>query len=241
MPDWSKQLRTLIADMHLDATQEAEIIEELTQHLNDAYEDGLANGLSPQEAERVALAPLREGALTANLRPILTIAPPVLAPGRVEGNNVLTGIWRDLRFGAHLLRLSPVFTVVATLSLALGIGANTTIFQLLDAVRLRSLPVQDPQELVDIRIVDNPYGRTGDFVSSNPQLTNAIWEQLRDKQQTRGTCPDGRCARLQHLRFADGAKRNLLPLYDVWGHKRMLIVATQESGREEEGGAREMR
>ena len=45
---------------------------------------------------------------------------------------------------------------------------------------------------------------------------------------------------LQRLRFADGAKRNLLPLYDVWGHKRMLIVATQESGREEEG-ARGMR
>jgi len=183
MPDWSKHIRSLLVEIQLDVAREAEIIEELTQHLNDAYEDGLANGLSPQEAERVALVPLREGALTANLRPILTIAPPVLAPGRVEGNNVLTGIWRDLRFGARLLRLSPVFTVVATLSLALGIGANTTIFQLLDAVRLRSLPVQDPQELVDVRIVDNPYGRSGDFVSSFPQLTNAIWEQLRDRQQ----------------------------------------------------------
>src|SRR6516162_11413123 len=107
MPDWSKQIRPLLVDIQLEAAHEAEIVVELTQHLDDAYEDGLANGLSPQEAERVALAPLREGALTANLRPILTIAPPVLAPGRVEGNNVLTGIWLDLRFGARLLRLSP--------------------------------------------------------------------------------------------------------------------------------------
>jgi hypothetical protein len=241
MPDWSKLIRSLLVDLQLEAAHEAEIVEELAQHLDDAYKDGLANGLSPQEAERSALAPLRNGTVTANLRSIMTSARPAFPPGRAESRNFLASIWQDLRFGGRLLRLSPVFAVIAILSLALGIGANTAIFQLLDAVRLRSLPVKDPQELVDIRIVDNPYGRTGDFVSSNPQLTNAIWEQLRDKQQTRGTCPDGRCARLQHLRFADGAKRNLLPLYDVWGHKRMLIVATQESGREEEGGAREMR
>jgi predicted permease len=183
MPDWSKHIRSLLVEIQLDATREAEIIEELTQHLNDAYEDGLANGLSPQEAERVALAPLRDGGLTANLRSILTVRPPTPSPGKVTDKNILAGIWRDLRFGARLLRLSPVFTAVAILSLALGIGANTAIFRLLDAVRLRSLPVQDPQELVDIRIVDNPYGRTGDFVSSSPQLTNAIWEQLRDRQQ----------------------------------------------------------
>src|SRR5215472_13806428 len=157
MPDWSKHIRSLLVEIQLDAAREAEIIEELTQHLNDAYEDGLANGLSPQEAETVALAPLRDGALTANLRPILTIRPPAPAPGKVADKNILPGIWRDLRFGGRLLCLSPVFTAVAILSLALGIGANAAIFQLLDAVRLRSLPVQDPQKLVDIRIVDNPY------------------------------------------------------------------------------------
>lgn len=185
MPDWSKHIRSLLVEIQLDAAREAEIIEELTQHLNDAYEDGIANGLIPQEAERVALAPLKDRALTANLRPILTVRPPAPAPapGKVAGKNTLTGIWRDLRFGGRLLCLSPVFTAVAILSLALGVGANTAIFQLLDAVRLRSLPVKDPQELVDVRIVDNPYGRTGDFVSSTPQLTNAIWEQLRDRQQ----------------------------------------------------------
>jgi hypothetical protein len=111
----------------------------------------------------------------------MTSARPAFTPGRAGSGPFLASIWQDLRFGARLLRLSPIFAVIAILSLALGIGANTAIFQLLDAVRLRSLPVQDPQELVDIRIVDNPYGRTGNFVSDSPQLTNAIWEQLRDK------------------------------------------------------------
>ena len=56
MPDWSKQIRSLLVDIQRVAAREAEIVEELTQHLNDSYEDGLANGLSPQEAEGVALA-----------------------------------------------------------------------------------------------------------------------------------------------------------------------------------------
>jgi putative ABC transport system permease protein len=183
MPDWSKQIRPLLIDIQLEAAREAEIVEELTQHLNDAYEDGLANGLSPQEAERVALAPLRDGTFTANLRSIMTVARPAFTPGRAESRNILASIWQDLRFGGRLLRLSPIFAVIATLSLALGIGANTAIFQLLDAVRLRSLPVKNPQELVDIRVVDNPYGRTGTFAGHNSQLTNAIWEQLRERQQ----------------------------------------------------------
>ena len=58
----------------------------------------------------------------------------------------LETLWQDLRYGARLLRRNPAFAVVAILSLALGIGANTAIFQLLDAVRLRTLPVERPAE-----------------------------------------------------------------------------------------------
>jgi hypothetical protein len=57
---------------------------------------------------------------------------------------------QDLRYGVRQLKQSPGFTLVAVLSLALGIGANSAIFQLIDAIRLRTLPVQNPQELVEI-------------------------------------------------------------------------------------------
>ena len=55
--------------------------------------------------------------------------------------------WRDVRYGCRLLRRSPIFTAVAVLSLALGIGANAAIFQLIDTIRLRLLAIPNPQEL----------------------------------------------------------------------------------------------
>src|SRR5580692_5615223 len=61
---------------------------------------------------------------------------------------IFESLLRDLRFGARVLRKNPAFTLVAVLSLALGIGANTAIFQLVDAVRLRMLPVRNPEQLI---------------------------------------------------------------------------------------------
>src|SRR5262249_8654005 len=68
------------------------------------------------------------------------------------------------------------------LSLALGIGANTAIFQLIDAVRLRMLPVKAPQELAEVRLADMR-GARGGFSRSSPTVTNRIWEQIRERQQ----------------------------------------------------------
>ncbi|HYM24402.1 MAG TPA: ABC transporter permease [Vicinamibacterales bacterium] len=96
---------------------------------------------------------------------------------------IVDEVWRDLKYGARLLRLNPGFAIVAVLSLALGGGANTAIFQLLDAVRLRALPVDHPEQLVEVRIADAPHGRTGDFTSRRPMMTNPLWERIRDQQQ----------------------------------------------------------
>src|ERR1700685_191979 len=92
-------------------------------------------------------------------------------------------LWQDLKHGVRLLRLNPSFTIVAILSLALGIGANTAIFQLLDAVRLRTLPVKDPQQLVRVKIADTPHCCVGDFYSRNADLTGGLWNRLREQQQ----------------------------------------------------------
>src|SRR5947209_9227662 len=88
------------------------------------------------------------------------------------------GLLQDLRYGARLLRRSPGFALVAIASLALGIGANTAIFQLLDAVRLRSLPVPNPKELAEIRIVggNKGFGINNGFYA---QLTRPIWREIQ--------------------------------------------------------------
>jgi predicted permease len=91
--------------------------------------------------------------------------------------------WQDLRYGARLLRLNPGFFAIATLSLALGIGANTAIFQLLDAVRLRMLPVPHAEQLVELQINDDEHCCSGNFTSRHSNFTYAIWEQIRDHQQ----------------------------------------------------------
>src|SRR5215207_6942332 len=97
----------------------------------------------------------------------------------------MRNIFRDLLYGFRMLRKSPGFTVVAVVTLALGVGANTAIFQLIDAVRLRTLPVKDPQELVGVQLADMSKAR-GNFTSDYPIVTNNIWEQIRDRQEAFG-------------------------------------------------------
>ncbi len=93
-------------------------------------------------------------------------------------------MFNDLRFGIRLLAKNPAFTAVAVLSLALGIGANTAIFQLLNAVRLKNLPVRDPHELAQVRMrLSDAELTRGNKQTRYPALTNPLWEKVRDNQQ----------------------------------------------------------
>ena len=96
---------------------------------------------------------------------------------------MMNTLWQDLRYSVRLLRKNLSFTAVAILMLALGIGANTAIFQLINAVRLRTLPVKSPQELVEVRIADTT-GVRGGWSSWHATATNPLWEQIRDRQQS---------------------------------------------------------
>jgi predicted permease len=87
---------------------------------------------------------------------------------------------RDTSYGLRLLLRTPVFAAVAVLSLALGIGANAAIFQLIDTVRFRTLPVADPQGLVELR-ADGVDG-FGISASFNSEITHPLWEQMRAHQ-----------------------------------------------------------
>ncbi len=83
---------------------------------------------------------------------------------------------KDLRYGIRMLAKTPAFTAVAVLSLALGIGANTTVFSLMDAVMLRSLPVQNPEQIVDIATVVEGSEPHTDF-------SYTLYKGLRDNNQ----------------------------------------------------------
>jgi hypothetical protein len=87
----------------------------------------------------------------------------------------------DLRFALRQLRLNPTFTAGAVLSLALGIGANTAIFQLIDAIRLRSLPVGSPQELAYLDFTKDAK-RSGWWSTRSANFTSAQWDSLRAHQ-----------------------------------------------------------
>jgi predicted permease len=182
MPDWSPEIRRLLGGVNLPPARESEIVEELSQDLNDRYEELLAAGKTPEEVERVLLQDLNAGRLAAQLKSLIAEPPAPAVMGETARSSLFAGFWKDLRYGMRVLRLSPVFTIVAILSLTLGIGANTAIFQLLDIVRMRSLPVEAPQQLAMVRI---PAGteRTGSFVVRYPHLTSALWKALAQQQQ----------------------------------------------------------
>jgi predicted permease len=156
MLDWKPEVKQRLADVNLAPAREAAIIEELAQHLDDCYTELLAGGATPVEAYRQTLAELNGSELLAReLRRVeRQVAPEPIVLGTTRRTNMLADLWQDLRYGARMLWNSRGFTLVAVLSLALGIGATTTVFSLANAVLLRPLPVKDADTLVSVNKPD---------------------------------------------------------------------------------------
>jgi predicted permease len=146
-------------------TVESEMDEELRFHFEKQVEKLVRSGIVPAEARRRAR--LEFGGIDQVKEEYR----------EARGISFLETLVQDIRYGLRILGRTPVITFVAILSLALGIGANTAIFSLIDTVMLRMLPVQKPEELIQV-LRKSP--RAGSEPTSS--FTNPLWEQVRDHQ-----------------------------------------------------------
>jgi hypothetical protein len=189
MPNWKHIVREHLAVLRLPPEREIEIVEELALCFEAVYEDALAAGLSEAEAEARAVRGydwrLLECELSRTEQPLAARAlrPSLELIGR-EGGIRMESFIQDLRFGARTLLKSKGFTAVAVLSLALGIGANTAIFSLLDAVLLKMLPVKNPEQLVFLETDGG--SSTG---KRRSDLSYDFYQRLRQRTETlAGVC-----------------------------------------------------
>src|SRR5262245_42310315 len=129
------RLMSLWRNLFRKVRKEQELREEIEAYLEMLVEQKINEGLALAEARRSALIELggREQ-VKEKVRD-------------ARAGHQLETLWRDLRYGLRMLGRNPGFTAVAVLSLALGIGANTAIFSLMDAVLLKMLPVKNPEQL----------------------------------------------------------------------------------------------
>ena len=141
---------------------EDELDEELRDHLERRTEEGVANGLSADEARRAALLDL--GGIEQRKEECRDM----------RGVRWLEEFLQDLRYGFRLLRKNPAFSVVVVLALALGLGANIALFSLFNTVLLGALPVQHPEQLVVLSTVNE----NSDSITS---FSYPMYRELRDK------------------------------------------------------------
>ena len=191
------------------ARMEHEIDAELREHMAMCIDDNMAQGMSREAAERDARR---------------RFGNPTVMRERVSAEDAALGfesLWHDVRSALRVFVKSPGFSFVVVATLALGIGANTAIFELLDAVLLQSLPVKNPQELAQVRVVDMDKARGG-FFSGYPAVTNLdLGEAARGSP---GLLRNRRVARRRFSRDSGGDARFVNGLYVSGEFFRVLGV-----------------
>ena len=143
MPDFKGEICASIANLNLTPERELEIVEELSQHLEEVYEQAVWTGASEKEAKQIALEQLQETRSLADKVEVAERRPSRRAQAMGVGRSKparLAGVLEDLRFGLRMLAKNPAFAAVAIITLAIGIGASAAMLSVVRDVIIRPLP-----------------------------------------------------------------------------------------------------
>jgi predicted permease len=164
---WLRLIYTRLNGLLRKNRIEQEMEEEMRFHLRMRTRENIERGMKPDDAEREAR---RRFGNVGRIKDL----------GRdIKGGGFMETLWQDLRYGARMLVRNPGFTLVVVLSLALGIGANTAVFTLVNAVMLQSLPVRAPEELVAVGDASRPTAlRVGGPMANI--FSYPLYQRLRD-------------------------------------------------------------
>jgi predicted permease len=156
MRDWRAAVGERLTSLRLEPHQESDVVEELALELEERHGRALREGRTEEEADALVSRELASESFAAEIKAALAAPAPRPASdaGLAETGGLFSGFREDLRYAVRLLVKSPVFTLAAVASLGLGVGANTTIFSLVNEVLLNPLPVQEPSRLVSVFTTD---------------------------------------------------------------------------------------
>jgi predicted permease len=156
MPDFKKIVQERITSLRLEAAAESDLTEELAQHLEDRYQELRTGGTAEEAAYREAVSELDDlypiqAEMERSQRMPRYDAVPV---GDSSRSNFVADVWRDLGYAARTMQMNPFFVLFVVLTLALGIGANTTVFTIINTFVLNPLPVQNSSELAAVSMAE---------------------------------------------------------------------------------------
>jgi predicted permease len=153
MPDWKEEVAKQLPTLALDASRESEIVEELSQHLEDRYLDLISGGATEEESRRAVLTELNFENLPYQRRfASVRDGRRSSAGSERKVNSFAVSVWQDLRYALRQFQRNPGFALVAIITLGLGIGASTAIFSVIDNVLLEPFPYKDAKQIVYPRL-----------------------------------------------------------------------------------------